>query len=575
MDDLARPQGLRTCSFTNSLFLNTSFLFEVKRPLSYLIRDNKEKPKMPVSFGNALMKNFLGKAPDWYKLTIIIFLVLNPIIFFLIDPFTAGWILVAEFIFTLAMALKCYPLQPGGLLAIEAIAIGMTSPEHVKHELVANIEVLLLLVFMVAGIYFMKQLLLFIFTKILLGIRSKMLLSAAFCFAAAFLSAFLDALTVIAVIISVAVGFYAIYHKVASGKGSGSDHDHTQDEYFTELTRDDLENYRAFLRSLLMHAGVGTALGGVTTMVGEPQNLIISDQAGWLFGEFILRMAPVTLPVFILGMITCVLVEKFKVFGYGAELPNAVRTILNDYDIEQSKNRSKQDIAKLWVQGIIAVWLIIGLAMHLAAVGLIGLSVIVLATAFTGVIEEHALGKAFEEALPFTALLAVFFSIVAVIIDQGLFKPVIDAVLHVENESTQLALFYLANGVLSMVSDNVFVGTVYINEVKTALNEGIISREQFDMLAVAINTGTNLPSVATPNGQAAFLFLLTSTLAPLIRLSYGKMVLMALPYTLVLTVTGLVSIMLFLEPVSAVFYDLGWISDVVLESTSPTMPSSH
>jgi NhaB family Na+:H+ antiporter len=40
--------------------------------------------------------------------------------------------------------------------------------------------------------------------------------------------------------------------------------------------------------------------------------------------------------------------------------------------------------------------------------------------------------------------------------------------------------------------------------------DGDISREHFDALAIAINTGTNLPSVATPNGQAAFLFLLTS-----------------------------------------------------------------
>ncbi len=77
--------------------------------------------------------------------------------------FIAGWLLVVEFIFTLAMALKCYPLQPGGLLAIEAVLIGMTSAEQVKHELVANIEVLLLLVFMVAGIYFMKQLLLYVY----------------------------------------------------------------------------------------------------------------------------------------------------------------------------------------------------------------------------------------------------------------------------------------------------------------------------------------------------------------------------------------------------------------------------
>jgi len=93
-----------------------------------------------------------------------------------------------------------------------------------------------------------------------------------------------------------------------------------------------------------------------------------------------------------------------------------------------------------------------------------------------------------------------------------------------------------------MVSDNVFVGTVYINEVKTALAEGLISRPQFDLLAVAINTGTNLPSVATPNGQAAFLFLLTSAIAPLLRLSYGTMVWMALPYTLVLTAVGLIGV---------------------------------
>jgi NhaB family Na+:H+ antiporter len=31
-----------------------------------------------------------------------------------VNPFVAGWLLVAEFIFTLAMALKCYPLLPGG-----------------------------------------------------------------------------------------------------------------------------------------------------------------------------------------------------------------------------------------------------------------------------------------------------------------------------------------------------------------------------------------------------------------------------------------------------------------------------
>ena len=125
--------------------------------------------------------------------------------------------------------------------------------------------------------------------------------------------------------------------------------------------------------------------------------------------------------------------------------------------------------------------------------------------------------------------------------DQGLFAPVIEWVMTYEGK-TQEALFYMANGVLSMISDNVFVATVYIGEVDDMFQAGQLTREQFDALAIAINTGTNIPSVATPNGQAAFLFLLTSTLAPLIRLSYGRMVVMAIPYTITMSITGLIAL---------------------------------
>lgn len=513
-----------------------------------------------MTYTQALMKNFLGASPDWYKLAIIIFLIANPIIFFFISPFLAGWVLVAEFIFTLAMALKCYPLQPGGLLAIEAVIIGMTSPAHVKTEIMANFEVILLLMFMVAGIYFMKQLLLFVFTRLLVAIESKITLSLAFCISAAFLSAFLDALTVVAVIISVAMGFYGVYHKVASGNKLNDLVDITNDDKLGDK-RTTLEQFRAFLRSLMMHAGVGTALGGVMTMVGEPQNLIIAEQANWNFTEFFFRMAPVTLPVLACGLLTCYLVEKFKLFGYGAKLPRKVWAVLARLDRNNTQKMSKQEKMKLFFQALIALWLVIGLAFHLAAVGLIGLSVIVLATAFTGITNEHVIGKAFQESLPFTALLVVFFTVVAVIIDQKLFSPIIHYVLSA-SESTQLVLFYTFNGLLSAISDNVFVATVYINEVKAALTNGVISPHQFELLAVAINTGTNLPSVATPNGQAAFLFLLTSSLAPLIRLSYGRMVYMALPYTLVLSLVGLFAIEYILPAATVWLANLGLIQPI-------------
>ena len=153
---------------------------------------------MNTSLPMAFWRNFLGHSPNWYKKAIIFFLVLNPALMLTAGPIVTGWVLIFEFIFTLAMALKCYPLQPGGLITIEAIIMGMTSPHAVGEEIASNLEVILLLIFMVAGIYFMKSMLLRLFTVILLSVKSKKALALLFSLSAAFLSAFLDSLTVTA-----------------------------------------------------------------------------------------------------------------------------------------------------------------------------------------------------------------------------------------------------------------------------------------------------------------------------------------------------------------------------------------
>jgi NhaB family Na+:H+ antiporter len=526
-------------------------------------------------------KMFLGSAPKWYKLTIIAFLAVNPLLMLTAGPFITGWMLIAEFIFTLTMALKCYPLPPGGLLAIEAVVLGLTSPEVVYHEAHKNFEVLLLLIFMVAGIYFMKDFLQYTFTHILVRVRSKKLISLLFCLAGAFLSAFLDALTVTAVIMAVAYGFYNVYHRFVSGKSQGDTHDLVSDDTIKQKNREELLAFRSFLRNLMMHGAVGTALGGVCTLVGEPQNLLIGSEMGWHFIPFMLEVLPVSMPVLIVGLLTCLAVEQFQLFGYGTNLPGNIRSFLFEEAIRQEEKKGMTGKIKLAIQALVGVWLIVALAFHLAAVGLAGLSVIVLLTALTGVVEESQLGHAFEEALPFTALLVVFFAVVAVIHSQHLFAPIIGYVLSLKGH-TQLAAYYIANGLLSAISDNVFVATVYISETKLhfvhllnaipgigmtgqalmgkltdphlaradvltslpseAARQASSIMTQFDKLAVAINTGTNIPSVATPNGQAAFLFLLTSALAPVIRLSYGRMVLLALPYTITMSLTGLAAV---------------------------------
>ena len=501
---------------------------------------------------NNLYKMFLGDSPSWYKNTIIAFLLINPIALLIFNniglngTFIVGWMILLEFIFTLALALKCYPLQPGGLIAIQALFLGLTTPYTLLYEIEHNLEVILLLVFMVAGIYFMKNLMLTIFTKLLLTIHSKTKLSLMFCFVSAFLSAFLDALTVTAVLIAVAVGFYRIFHLANSGQEfSETSHNYQDDTSLTESGLEDLENFKAFLRDLIMHGVVGTALGGVCTIVGEPQNLLIANVAGWEFIEFMIKMAPITVPVFIAGMITCFTIEKLQICGFGNQLPARIKNIFHEYNTYEESKRTEQDKLELYVEMLVGIFLIIALALHLAAVGIIGLGVIILLTSFKGVTHEHDLGDAFKEALPFTALLVVFFGVVSVIADQQLFTPIITYVLA-QDINSQAPIFFVANGVLSAISDNVFVATIYINEIKDALDTNVISRSQFDKLAIAINTGTNIPSIATPNGQAAFLFLLTSSLAPLINLSYMRMVIMALPYTFVLSIVGFIAVVTFL-----------------------------
>ena len=64
-----------------------------------------------------------------------------------------------------------------------------------------------------------------------------------------------------------------------------------------ELSGETLEQFRSFMRSIIMHGVVGTALGGVCTLVGEPQNLLIGERMGWDFIEFFKQMAPITMPV--------------------------------------------------------------------------------------------------------------------------------------------------------------------------------------------------------------------------------------------------------------------------------------
>lgn len=483
-----------------------------------------------------LAASFLGHTPRWYKQAIVACLVLNVGAFFMVGPLATGWLILAEFIFTLAMALKCFPLQPGGLLAFQAVVLGLTDTHAVYKEVEHGLPVLLLVIFMVAGVHFLRGMLYRMISHILLGIRSRITLNVVIIIVVSVFSAFLDALTILAVLVAVSVGFYEVYHHAVSTRSYHDDPDLT-DEHVHEHHRQDLEQFRAVLRSLLMHGAIGTAIGGVCTLVGEPENIVIGTEAGWSFVEFFVNVAPSTIPTLLAGFVTCWVIEHLGRFGYGAELPASVRQILLDEDRRLRERHTPHDRLMLIAQGVVAVLMVLALAFHVAEIGLIGLTVIVLVTTISGVTDEHHIAEAFMPGLPFASLLVVFYVIVAMIGSLHMFDAVIHWVLTLEPRK-QVFMIFLTNGALSAISDNVFVAAIYMKELKAVFDAGLITRELFDAQSVAVVMGTGIPSMSTPNGQAAFLYLLTSPIAPLIRLGYGRMLLMALPYAVVTTVVA-------------------------------------
>ena len=546
-----------------------------------------------------LAVNFLGPSPIWYKVTIVSFLISTPLLYYFVSPFVAGWAVLIQFIFTLACALKCYPLQPGGLLAIEAVIIGLTNPDDVYKEVLVNVPTLLLLIFMVSAIYFIKDVLFVAMTKLFLVFRKKYVLSLVFCLICASLSAFLDALTLVAIAIAVCFNFYAIYHRVAGHGGN----------------EEEVEEFRGFLRNIITHGTVGTIIGGTMTMVGEPQNIMIGTKMGWSFTGFIAHCAPISVPAATAGFVVCFLLEFFKLPGFRYQMPEKARELLLKDYTKTIREMTEHHFYVYVVQLLVLVMLILTLAFHVAEVGLVGIGLIIIVTAFTGRTKEHDLGVAFTNAMPFTMLIVVFFVILGVVHGQHLVAPLADWVFTFGGKSQLIAL-YFTNGTLSFVSDNVFIATIFIDEVENAYVGGmiaqmmndpgiqaawadgtmpqavsqylgsipdvkiapdnvmiaqflrdvdsvcqggtfhdlaaqyssktVVSKEAYEKLAVVVNMGTNIPAMATPNGHAALLFLLTSPLAPPLKLSYFQMIKLTLPYTIAMSVAGGLAIYFFL-----------------------------
>lgn len=482
--------------------------------------------------------NFLGNAPTWYKASVVGFLLANALLAATAGGALVGWVLLAQFVFCLWHARRCYPLQPAGLLALEAAALGLTGTDAIYTATLENLPVVLLVVFLMAAAYFLREILCAALVRVLLAHRSKSLLAAGTMFAAALLSALIDALSLAALALTASGAVYAVYHQAASG--GPPDEGQTDDD--EDPPHSELARFRAFLRSLAMHGAIGAAIGGAASATGEAANIVLGSAAGLPAVAFSLQLAAVSLPALGAALLTCWLLERYGRFGFGTPLPDGVRAVLSDWQAGQRRSRDGAARAVLTVQACGGALLLAGLVLRVTEVGVVAVGVLIVQTALNGVTEEKRLGHAFEAGLPFTALLVVLFAILAVVREQALFEPAFEAALAMAGALRELAVFALG-GALAAFSDGVFVASEALESLLAARATGALTGGEFERLIVALAAGVNLPSVLAPGGHVAFLLLVTSSFARLARLSYPRMVWMALPFAFVLSVVPAVALL--------------------------------
>ena len=101
---------------------------------------------MSQTLASALFRNFLGNAPAWYKAAIVAFTHPQPARVLRRPARTCrcGLAAVIKFIFSAGDGAEMLSVRPGGLLVIEAVLIGLTTPQSVYTETVNAFPVVLL-----------------------------------------------------------------------------------------------------------------------------------------------------------------------------------------------------------------------------------------------------------------------------------------------------------------------------------------------------------------------------------------------------------------------------------------------
>ena len=168
----------------------------------------------------------------------------------------------------------------------------------------------------------------------------------------------MDALTVTAVLISVTLGFYKIFEK------------NFKENRISEL---EFDQGKAFLRDIIMHGAVGTALGGVCTIVGRTSKFINCYQSKLGFYGVLLENGSSNNASIVFWPIKLCLnreVKNFLVMALNYHILEELKLLIMLRKLEQKRTPLQK--LHLIIEAVLGICLIFALAFHVAQVGIIG-----------------------------------------------------------------------------------------------------------------------------------------------------------------------------------------------------------
>ena len=340
-------------------------------------------------------------------------------------------------------------------------------------------------------------------------------------------AAFLDQITILFIIIG---GLSSIYYVIKNSN---------------KFSKEELSSIAGVIRMLIYSGFIGSLIGATASPIGAPQSYRIAEILGITdFSLFFLTTFTIFTGCGIAMLIELFVLTKFRIGEYSFRWPDSekVSLVLK----ENSLNLPNREKVSSYIQLCAFFVFVIALLLFAAHINIFLIGMV----AFGGMMmlqgknREHYISHSTGEVINLILVLLALYGIASALAQQGIILWVVLQILALPF-FMQLLFIFLAAGMISSFSDNVFVATIMVTALLVALGAGVISIVAFVSLTIAMLAGTTLFSFFLPIGNAGGLCILMHPFCnEEINLGFKKMFLLGLPLIPVMAIVSLITIII-------------------------------